>query len=93
MSLLQDAQEKFGGVYVARIVESDGTSAYYDSLSLEVEVSSGTIAFSVFIEGKEFEGGSTYEDCYLILKDQLEITGIRVYETYGDWESKLCPEN
>ena len=60
---LLESQVKYGGGYIARIFENDEKSAYYNSLSLEVEVSDGTIAFSIFIESEEFEaGGSTPDD-------------------------------
>ena len=79
---LQEAQDNFGGVYIATIEEDTG-------FNLEVEIDSGTIAFSLRVELGEFKEGLTPQEAYDQLKDHLEENDITVFEDYDEWEEAM----
>jgi hypothetical protein len=90
LSLLNEAQNSYNGVYIARVEEDDG-------INLEVEVSEGTIALSIRLEEEDLatddeESSEPVDKVYNELKDHLESNDISVYDNAEDWEEALTKE-
>lgn len=77
-SLLVEANQKFGGVFVSHSDE-------YDSVIFEVEVDEGKTAFSIKVAKSDLDG-STSDDVIVEINDYLESNGVSVFSDVGEWE-------
>lgn len=73
---LRYAQERYKGVYIARILIGD-------QVSIEVEINEGTVAFICLVELE-----STNETYSLII-ERLAKFGINTYLNYGDFGAEF----
>jgi TPP-dependent 2-oxoacid decarboxylase len=82
---LNEAQQEYGGVYVAQIDEDD-------AVSYDVEINDGVIAFSIRVDNSDCTGGTTQDDVFIEVKYFLESNGIKVYD-FDEWDNALFGED